>query len=80
MWCTQYKLARYVIKVFVHHNGHEKTKETSDLKNCWFQKRIEKASDEKVWKQGKRSLQIVWKRVRDGAAGPLKSEMELEGH
>ena len=34
----------------------------------------------KVCKQGKRSLQIVWKRVRDGDRGSLKSEMELKDH
>ena len=28
----------------------------------------------KVCKQGKRSLQIVWKRVRDGDRGSLKNE------
>ena len=35
--------------MFVHHNGHEKTRETSDLKNCNFKKGIgnKKASDEK---------------------------------
>ena len=31
-------------------------------------------------KGGKRSLQIVWKRVRDTAQGSLKSETELKGH
>ena len=34
----------------------------------------------KVCKQGKRSLQIVWKRVGDGDQGSLKSEMELKDH
>ena len=52
----------------------------SDLKNFEKGIKIEKASDEKVWKQGKRSLQIVWKRVRDGARGSLKSEIKLEDH
>ena len=36
--------------MFVHHNGHEKTKETSDLKKLLILKKgigIEKASDEK---------------------------------
>ena len=68
--------------MFVHHNGHEKTKQTSDLKIVNFKKGIgiEKASVEKVWKQGKKSLQVVWKRVRDAARGSLKSEMELKGH
>ena len=36
--------------MFVHHNGHEKTKETSDLKKIVNFKKgigIEKASDEK---------------------------------
>ena len=65
--------------MFVHHNGHEETKEMSDLKN-WKGIAIAKGSDEKIWKQGKRSLQIVWKRVRDGAQGSLKSEMELKDH
>ena len=66
--------------------------EINDIYNCiiyeWFKKLlilkkgigIEKASDEKVCKQGKRSLQIVWKRVRDGDQGSLKSEMELKDH
>ena len=39
-----------------------------------------KLAMKKVWKQGKRSLQIVWKRVRDGAQGSFKSEMELKDH
>ena len=33
--------------MIVHHNGHEKTKEMSDLKVVNFKKGIEKASDEK---------------------------------
>ena len=43
--------------MFVHHNGHEKTKETSDLKIVNFKKGIgiEKLAMKKVWKQGKRS-------------------------
>ena len=61
--------------MFVHHNGHEKTKETSDLKKLLILKKgigIEKLAMKKVCKQGKRSLQIVWKRVRDGDRGSLK--------
>ena len=43
--------------MFVHHDGHEKTKETSDLKIVNFKKGIgiEKLAMKKVWKQGKRS-------------------------
>ena len=43
--------------MFVHHNGHEETKETSDLKIVNFKKGIgiKKLAMKKVWKQGKRS-------------------------
>ena len=43
--------------MFVHHNGHEKTKEMSDLKIVNFKNRIriKKLVMKKVWKQGKRS-------------------------
>ena len=56
---------------------------TSDLKKLLILKKgigIEKLAMKKVCKQGKRSLQIVWKRVRDGDQGSLKSEMELKDH
>ena len=48
----------------------KKTKETSDLKKMLISKKEQgskKLVMKKVCKQGKRSLQIVWKRVRDGA-------------
>ena len=70
--------------MFVHHNEHDKTKETSDLKIANFKKGIgiEKASNEKVWKQGKVSDSMEksqrWSsriiKVRDGARGSLKNE------
>ena len=66
--------------MFVHHNGHERTKETSDLKIVNFKKRIgiDKASNEKVWKQGKGSDSM--ESVKDGEQGSLKSEIKLEDH
>ena len=69
--------------MFVHHNGHEKNKETSDFKKLLISKKeygSKNLAMKKVCKQGKRSLQIVWKRVRDGDRGSLKSEMELKDH
>ena len=53
--------------MFVHHNRHEKTKETSDLKIVNFKKKIgiEKLAMKKYG--NKVRGQIVWKQVRDGA-------------
>ena len=53
----------------------------SDLKKLFISKKEQgskKLAMKKVWNKVKD--QIVWKRVRDGARGSLKSEMELEDH
>ena len=64
--------------MFVHHNGHEKLKKQVIIVNFKKGIGIEKASNEKSMET--RSDQIVWKRIRDGARGSLKSEIKLEDH